>query len=85
MVKNGELTLQKDIKQGSNSNKEKSKYVNKKWEVVHDGVVDNITPKPGKASFNLTDNLKASNNVKKSPFDNKTFGNKPKSSSWVTC
>lgn len=29
MVKKGELTLQKDIKQGSNSSKDKSKYVSK--------------------------------------------------------
>ena len=29
MVKKGELTLQKDIKQGSTSSKDKSKYVSK--------------------------------------------------------
>ena len=31
MVKKGELILQKDTKQGSTSNKDKSKYVNKNW------------------------------------------------------
>ena len=84
MVKNGELTLQKDTKQWSTSTKDKSKYVNKNLEVVHDGVVDNIIPKPAKEAFNLIDNLKASNNVDKPPSDNKTFGKNPKRSSWVT-
>ena len=40
MVKKGEITLEKDTKQGSTSSKDKSNYVNKSWEVVHDGVVD---------------------------------------------
>ena len=84
MVKKGELTLQKDTKQGSTSNKEKSKYVNKNQEVLHCVVVDNITPKPAKVVFNLIDNLKASKNVEKYPPNNKTFGNKPKNSSWVS-
>ena len=44
MVKKGELTLQKDIKQGSASNKDKSKYVSKNWEVVHDGFVLVLCP-----------------------------------------
>ena len=64
MVKKGELTLQKDIKQGSTSSKDKSKYVSKNWEVVHDGFVDNITSKPTKETFNLTDNLKESKNLR---------------------
>ena len=59
--------------------------MNKNQEVVHDGVVDNITPKPAKETFNLIDNLKVSKNVEKPPSDNKTFGKKPKNSSWVTC
>jgi len=58
MVKKGELTLHKDTRQGSTSGKDKSKYASKNQEVVHDGVVDNITPKPAKVVFNLTDNLK---------------------------
>ena len=53
MVKKGELTLQKDTRQGSTSSKDKSKYVNKNQEVVHDKIVNNITPKPTKATFNL--------------------------------
>ena len=60
MVKKGELTLHKDKRQGSTSVRDKSKYANKNREVVHDGVVDNITPKPAKVAFNLTDNIKAS-------------------------
>ena len=59
MIKKGELTLHKDTRQASTS-RDKSKYVSKNREVVHDGVVDNITPKPEKVAFNLTDNLKAS-------------------------
>ena len=83
IVKKGKLTLQKDTKQGSTSNKDKSKYVNKNWEVVHDGVFDNITPKPAKVAFNLIDNLRAYKNIEKPPIDNKMFGNKQKNSSWV--
>ena len=60
MVKKGEVTLHKDWRQGSTSIRDKSKYVSKNWEVVHDRVVDNIPPKLAKASFNVTDNLKAS-------------------------
>ena len=81
MVKKGKLVLQKDTKQGSTSNKDKSKYVNKKWEVVHDGVIDNITPKLAKVAFNLIYNLKASKNVEKYPPDIKMFGSKPNNSS----
>ena len=47
MVKKGDLTLKKDNKQGSSSSgKDKSKVVNKNWDVVNDGVVDNVTIKP---------------------------------------
>ena len=60
MVKKGELTLHKDTRQESTSIKDKSKYTSKNQEVFHDGVVDNITPKPAKVAFNITDNLKAS-------------------------
>ena len=52
-------------------------------EVVHNGVVDNSTPKPSKMDFNLTDNIHVSKNTDKSTPDNKTFGNKTKNSSWV--
>ena len=58
--------------------------MSKNWEVVHDRVVDNITPKLAKVVFNLTENLKASKNVEKSPPDNKTFGNKLKNTSRVS-
>ena len=57
--------------------------MSKNQEVVHDGVVKNITPKPAKATFNLTDNLKASKQVKKTPPDNKTSGNNLRNS-WAT-
>ena len=40
MEKRVELTLQKDIKQGSTSSKDKSKYVNKNREALH--LMDNI-------------------------------------------
>ena len=69
MVKKGELTLQRDTRQGSTSSKEKSKNVSKSWEVVHDGVVNNVTLKLAKVAFNLTDNLKISKQVEKPPFD----------------
>ena len=84
MLKKGEITLQKDTKQGSTCNKDKSRYVSKNKEVLHDGFVDNITPKPVKAMFNLTNNLRASKNVEKPPFDIKKFGNKPNKISWVS-
>ena len=60
MVKKGELTFHKDTRQGSTSGKDKTKYASKNREVVHDGVVDNISPKLEKVAFNLTDNLKVS-------------------------
>lgn len=81
IVKKWQLTLQKYIKQGSTSSKEKSKYVNKNQEVVHNGVVDNITPKPSKVDFNLTDNIQMPKTTKKTTIDNKTFGNKAKNPS----
>ena len=84
MVKKGELTLQKDTRQGSTSNRDKTKYVNKNREVVHDGVVDNVTPKPAKAAFNLTDGLNVAKNAKKPPPNNKTSGKKPRNS-WASC
>lgn len=84
MVKKGEITLQKDTKQGSKSSKDNTKYVNKNREVVHDGVIDNIMPKTAKTHFNLTNNLKASKNIDKPLPKNKTFGNKMKNSSCVT-
>ena len=52
---------------------------------MYDGVVDNITPKPSKVTFNLTHNLKESKHVDKPPTDNEVFGNKLKNSSWVAC
>ena len=55
MVKKGDLTLNKDNKQGSSSSgKDKSKVINKNCNVVNDGVVDNIIDKPPKDMFNLT-------------------------------
>ena len=52
MVKKGELTLNKDNKQGFSTNKDKGKTVNKNLDVVNDGVVDNVTTKPSKPFFN---------------------------------
>ena len=75
MVKKVELTLLKDTKG--------STYVNQNLDVVHDGVIDNITAKPTKASFNPTKNIKASKNIDKPPPNNKTFKNKLRNSSWA--
>ena len=84
MVKKGELTLYKDTRQGFTSIKDKSKYASKNREVVHDRVVDNITPKPAKVAFNLTNNLKASRQAEKSLSDKQASGNRPRNS-WATC
>ena len=78
MVKKGELTLHKDTKQGSTSKKDKTKYVNKSHEFIHDGVIDNVMPKPAKVAFNLTNGLNAAKNTEKPPLDNKTSGKKPR-------
>ena len=83
MVKKGELTLQKDTKQSATSNKDKTKYISKNREVVHDGVVDNVTLKPTKEAFNLTDGLNAAKNAKKPPLDKKTSKKKMRNS-WAT-
>ena len=77
MVKKGELTLHKETRQGSTSARDKSKYVSKNREVVHDGVVDNITPKPAKMAFNLIDNFKVAKQAKKPPPDKQVSGNRP--------
>ena len=42
--------------------------------MVHDGVVDNITPKPTKVAFNLTDGLKAAKQAEKPPPVNQCLG-----------
>ena len=83
LIKKGELTLHKDTRQGSTSARDKSKYASKNREVVHDGVVDNITAKPTKAAFNLTDGLKAAKQAEKPPSDKQVFGNRPRNS-WAT-
>ena len=83
MVKKGELTLHKDTRQGSTSASDKSKYASKNREVVHDGVVDNITPKPAKVAFNLIDSIKASKQAEKPPSDKQVSGNRPRNS-WAT-
>ena len=84
MVKKGELTLHKDTRQGSTSGKDKTKYASKNWEVVHDGVVDDITPKLAKVAFNLTDTLKASKQAEKPPSDKQVSRSRPRNS-WATC
>lgn len=55
----------------------------KNREVVHDGVVDNVTPKLAKVAFNLTDGLNAAKNTEKPPPDNKTSEKKLRNS-WVS-
>ena len=79
MIKKGELTLHRDTRQSSTS-RDKSKYVSKNREVVHDGVVDNITPKPTKATFNLTDGLKAAKQAEKPPPDKQVSRNRSRNS-----
>lgn len=85
MVKKGKKTLQQGIKKGSNSNKDKSKYVKKNQEVIHDGMVNKITPKLAKPTLNLMGNIKSSKTTHKSPSNNKTIGNKKKNPFWATC
>ena len=68
---------------GIKSNRDKTKHVNKNQEIVYDGVVDNVTPKPAKMTFNLTDCLKEAKNAEKPPLDNKMSGNKLRNS-WAT-
>ena len=51
---------------------------------MHDRVVDNISTKPVKVAFNLTNNLRASKNVEKHPPNNKESRNK-QMNSWATC
>ena len=80
MVKKGELTLHKDTRQGSTSVWDNSKYASKNQEVVHDRVVDNITPKPTKVAFNLTDGLKVAKQAEKSPPDKQVSRNRPRNS-----
>ena len=84
MVKKGDLTLHKDTRQGSTSVKDRSKYVSKNREVIHDRVIANITPKLEKVAFNLIDNLKASKQAEQPPSDKQVSGNRPRKS-WATC
>ena len=51
--------------------------------MVHDGVVDNITPKPTRVAFNLIDGLKAAKQAQKPPPDKQVSGNWPRNS-WAT-
>ena len=76
----GEITFHKDTRQGSTSARDKSKYASKNREVVHDGVVDYITPKPMKAVFNLTNGLKAAKQAEKPPSDKQVSRNRPRNS-----
>ena len=73
----------KDTRQGSTSARDKSKYASKNREVVHDGVVDYITPKPTKVPFNLTDSIKASKKAEKPPPDKQVSGNRARNS-WAS-
>ena len=57
MIKKGDLSVNKDNKQGSSSGKDKSKFINKNHDVVNDGIVNNITTKSPKAVFNLTTSM----------------------------
>ena len=65
MIKKGDLSINKDNKQGSSSSaKDKPKVINKNNDVVNDGVVDNITAKPPKATFNLTTSIQVAKATK---------------------
>ena len=65
MVKKGDLTVNKDNKQGPpSSNKDKSKVINKNHDVVNDDVIDNLTTKPPKAIFNLKTSLQVTKATK---------------------
>ena len=60
MIKKGDLSVNKDNKQGSSSsNKDKSKVINKNRDVVNDGVIDTLTTKPPTPMFNLTTSMQA--------------------------
>lgn len=67
----GDLTLQTDTKYVSNSSKDESKNVNKNQDEVHDGAVDNITHKPPKEAFNITDRIHMSKDTKKATTNNR--------------
>ena len=59
MIKKGDLSIKKDNKQGWSSfaSMDNKMDINKNWDVVNDGVVDNIIAKPPKAMFNLTTSM----------------------------
>ena len=64
MIKKGDLSMNKDNKQGSSSSaKDKPKVINKNHDVVNDCVVDNIIAKPPKAIFNLTTYLQVAKSI----------------------
>ena len=66
MIKKGDLSINKDNKQGSSSSssKDKPKIMNKNCDVVNDSVVNNITTKPPKVVFNLTNSMQVAKATK---------------------
>ena len=83
MVKKGDLTVNKDNKQGSSSNKDKSKAINKNRDVVNDGVIDNLTAKPPRSVFNLTTSLQAAKATEQATAGNKQTSNYSRSKPWA--
>ena len=65
MIKKGDLSVNKDKKQGSSSSgKDKPKVINKNRDVVNDGVVNKITAKPPKVVFNFTTSMQVAKATK---------------------
>ena len=83
MVKKWDLTINKDNKQGSSSNKDKSKATNKNHDVLNDGVVDNLTAKPPKAIFNLTTSLQVAKATEQATAGTKQTSNYFRSKPWA--
>ena len=84
MVKKGDLTINKDNKQGSSSfNKDKSKATNKNRDVVNGNVVDNLTAKPPKAIFNLTTSLQVAKATEHATTRTKQISNYSRHKPWA--
>ena len=86
MIKKGELTLNKDNKQGSSSStsKDKPKVINKNRDVVSDGVVNIITAKPPEAILNLTTSMQVAKATKHATVEMKQTSNYSRSKPWAS-
>ena len=76
--------VNKDNKQGSSSNKDKSKIFNKNQDVVNDGVVDNVFFKPQKVVFNLTTTMQVAKAIKQATVETKPSSKYARSKSWAS-